>query len=95
MYACMYNNNTLVSLCSCACVCVCVPGNAAKSRIALVRGHGLVMVQSLQSRAEQTSSSMQESLEAHYLAGLKRYGLKDGTQCNTALLSLFCVSVFD
>uniref|UniRef100_A0AAQ4S441 Calponin-homology (CH) domain-containing protein n=1 Tax=Gasterosteus aculeatus aculeatus TaxID=481459 RepID=A0AAQ4S441_GASAC len=71
MYACMYNNNTLVSLCSCACVCVCVPGNAAKSRIALVRGHGLVMVQSLQSRAEQTSSSMQESLEAHYLAGLK------------------------
>nr|XP_040051942.1 sperm flagellar protein 2 isoform X2 [Gasterosteus aculeatus aculeatus] len=46
-------------------------GNAAKSRIALVRGHGLVMVQSLQSRAEQTSSSMQESLEAHYLAGLK------------------------
>ncbi|KAM8886989.1 sperm flagellar protein 2 isoform 2-T2 [Spinachia spinachia] len=46
-------------------------GNAAKARIALIRGHGLVMVESLQSRAEQTSSSMQECLEAHYLAGMK------------------------
>ncbi|KAL6113966.1 spef2 [Pungitius sinensis] len=45
--------------------------NAAKSRIALVRGHCLVMVQSLQSRADQTSSSLQECLEALYLAGMK------------------------
>ncbi|XP_037337699.2 sperm flagellar protein 2 [Pungitius pungitius] len=45
--------------------------NAAKSRIALVRGHCLVMVQSLQSRADRTSSSLQECLEALYLAGMK------------------------
>ncbi|XP_068559691.1 sperm flagellar protein 2 isoform X2 [Cebidichthys violaceus] len=45
--------------------------NAAKARIALVKGHGLVMVQSLQSRAEQTLSDMEKWLEAHYLAGMK------------------------
>uniref|UniRef100_A0A3P8TMZ8 Sperm flagellar 2 n=1 Tax=Amphiprion percula TaxID=161767 RepID=A0A3P8TMZ8_AMPPE len=48
--------------------------NAAKVRLALVKGHGLVMVHSLQSRAEQTFSSMQKWLEAHYLAEMKRYG---------------------
>ncbi|XP_068422799.1 sperm flagellar protein 2 [Clinocottus analis] len=46
-------------------------GNAAMARIALVKGHGLVMVQSLQSRAAQTSSSMEKWLEAHYLAERK------------------------
>ncbi|XP_059193847.1 sperm flagellar protein 2 isoform X2 [Centropristis striata] len=45
--------------------------NAAKVRIALVKGHGLVMVQSLQSRAEQTLSSMEKWLETHYLAEMK------------------------
>ncbi|XP_032371507.1 sperm flagellar protein 2 isoform X2 [Etheostoma spectabile] len=46
-------------------------GNAAKVRIALVKGHGLVMVHSLQSRAEETLSSMEKWLEAHYLADMK------------------------
>ncbi|XP_071339395.1 sperm flagellar protein 2 [Trachinotus anak] len=45
--------------------------NAAKVRIALVKGHGLVMVQSLQSRAEQTFSDVEKWLEAHYLAEMK------------------------
>lgn len=52
--------------------CVCFPENAAKVRIALVKGHGLVMVHSLQSRAEQTLSNMQKCLEAHYVAEMKR-----------------------
>lgn len=54
--------------------CVCFPENAAKVRIALVKGHGLVTLQSLQSRAEQTFSSMKKWLETHYLAEMKRYG---------------------
>ncbi|XP_033476469.2 sperm flagellar protein 2 [Epinephelus lanceolatus] len=45
--------------------------NAAKVRIALLKGHGLVMVHSLQSRAEETLSSMKKWLEAHYLAEMK------------------------
>ncbi|XP_035847372.1 sperm flagellar protein 2 isoform X6 [Sander lucioperca] len=45
--------------------------NTAKARIALVKGHGLVMVHSLQSRAEETLSSMEKWLEAHYLADMK------------------------
>lgn len=53
---------------------VCFPENAAKVRIALVKSHGLVMLNSLQSRAEETFSSMQKWLEAHYLAEMKRYG---------------------
>uniref|UniRef100_A0A3B4THJ8 Sperm flagellar 2 n=1 Tax=Seriola dumerili TaxID=41447 RepID=A0A3B4THJ8_SERDU len=40
-------------------------------RIALVKGHGLVMAQSLQSRAEQAFSDMEKWLEAHYLAEMK------------------------
>ncbi|XP_034728689.1 sperm flagellar protein 2 isoform X2 [Etheostoma cragini] len=43
----------------------------AKLRIALVKGHGLVMVHSLQSRAEETLSTMEKWLEAHYLADMK------------------------
>ncbi|XP_049907303.1 sperm flagellar protein 2 isoform X2 [Epinephelus moara] len=45
--------------------------NAAKVRIALLKGHGLVMVHSLQSRAEEALSSMKRWLEAHYLAEMK------------------------
>ncbi|KAK5870948.1 hypothetical protein PBY51_003853 [Eleginops maclovinus] len=45
--------------------------NAAKVRIALVKGHGLRTVQSLQCGAEQTSSNMEKWLETHYLAGMK------------------------
>uniref|UniRef100_A0A3B5AP37 Sperm flagellar 2 n=1 Tax=Stegastes partitus TaxID=144197 RepID=A0A3B5AP37_9TELE len=48
--------------------------NAAKVRIALVKGHGLVMLHSLQSRAEQAFSSMEKWLAARYLAEMKRYG---------------------
>lgn len=52
---------------------VCFPENAAKVRIALVKGHGLVMVHSLQRRAEQTLSCMQKWLDEHYLGEMKRY----------------------
>ncbi|XP_051279431.1 sperm flagellar protein 2 isoform X2 [Dicentrarchus labrax] len=45
--------------------------NAAKVRIALVKGQGLLRLQSVQSRAEQTSSSMKKWLEAHYVAEMK------------------------
>ncbi|XP_040898495.1 sperm flagellar protein 2 [Toxotes jaculatrix] len=45
--------------------------NAAKMRIALIKGHGLAIVQTLQSRAEQVFSSMEKWLEAHYLAEMK------------------------
>nr|XP_046243810.1 sperm flagellar protein 2 isoform X8 [Scatophagus argus] len=45
--------------------------NRAKVYIALVKGHGLVMVHSLQNRAEQTLHNMQKWLEAHYLAEMK------------------------
>ncbi|XP_067469766.1 sperm flagellar protein 2 [Thunnus thynnus] len=45
--------------------------HAVKVRIALVKGRGLVLLQSLQSRAEQTFSSMEKWLEAHYLAEMK------------------------
>ncbi|XP_029019066.1 sperm flagellar protein 2 isoform X3 [Betta splendens] len=44
---------------------------AAKVRIALVKGHGLQMVHTLESRAEQTFTNMQSLLEAHYLAEMK------------------------
>ncbi|XP_033973576.1 sperm flagellar protein 2 [Trematomus bernacchii] len=45
--------------------------NAAKMRIALVKGHGLRIVNSLQSRAEETLSNMEKWLEAHYLPAMK------------------------
>ncbi|KAM7415966.1 hypothetical protein PAMA_018166 [Pampus argenteus] len=45
--------------------------HAEKVRIALVKGHGLLLLQSLQSRAEQTFSSMEKWLEAHYIAEMK------------------------
>ncbi|KAE8286044.1 Sperm flagellar protein 2 Protein KPL2 [Larimichthys crocea] len=45
--------------------------NVTKMRIALVKGHGLAMVDSLQSRAEQTSDSMWKWSEANYLAEIK------------------------
>lgn len=62
------------SVCIHSCVLLYLPENAAKVRIALVKGHGLVMVQSLQSRAQEASSDMQKWFEAHYLAEMKRYG---------------------
>ncbi|XP_061755615.1 sperm flagellar protein 2 isoform X2 [Nerophis ophidion] len=43
-------------------------GSAAKTRIKLVKGHGLALVNSLQSRAEQIFSDMLDWLEAHYVA---------------------------
>ncbi|XP_019954652.1 sperm flagellar protein 2 isoform X2 [Paralichthys olivaceus] len=45
--------------------------NAAKVRIALVKGHGLVMVQTMQNRAEQVFSKMEKWLEAYYLSEMK------------------------
>ncbi|KAE8291851.1 UDP-glucuronosyltransferase 3A1 [Larimichthys crocea] len=45
--------------------------NLTKMRIALLKGHGLAMVHSLQSRAEETSDSMQKWLEANYFAEMK------------------------
>ncbi|KAK2837810.1 hypothetical protein Q5P01_015022 [Channa striata] len=63
--------------------------NAAKVRIALIKAHGLIMVKSLQSRAEQTLSDMQKWLEAHYLAEMKSiehlsevvcYHIEDGSK---------------
>uniref|UniRef100_UPI0037E8F8BE sperm flagellar protein 2 n=1 Tax=Semicossyphus pulcher TaxID=241346 RepID=UPI0037E8F8BE len=45
--------------------------NAAQVRIALVKGHGLLMLHSLHSRAEQTFSSMEKWLQAHYVAEMK------------------------
>ncbi|XP_070819976.1 sperm flagellar protein 2 [Chaetodon trifascialis] len=45
--------------------------NAAKVRLALVKGHGLAMVHSLQSRAEEILRSMEKWLEVHYLAEMK------------------------
>lgn len=62
------------SVCIHSCVPLYFPENAAKVRIALVKGHGVVMVQSLQGRAQEASSDMQKWLEAHYLAEMKRYG---------------------
>ncbi|XP_029999221.1 sperm flagellar protein 2 [Sphaeramia orbicularis] len=44
---------------------------AAKVRIALVKGHGLAMVQSLKNSAEQTSSSMKQWLEARFVTEMK------------------------
>lgn len=53
---------------------VCVfPEHAAKMRITLVKGHGLVLLQSLQSTAEQIFGNTKKSLEAHYLAEMKRH----------------------
>ncbi|KAF3695618.1 Sperm flagellar protein 2 Protein KPL2 [Channa argus] len=45
--------------------------NAAKVRIAMVKGHGLILVNSLKSRAEQTLSNLQKWLETQYLAEMK------------------------
>ncbi|XP_077377260.1 sperm flagellar protein 2 isoform X2 [Festucalex cinctus] len=45
--------------------------SASKVRIQLVKGHGLVLINSLQSRAEQIFSDMRDRLEAHYVAQMK------------------------
>ncbi|KAM9858603.1 sperm flagellar protein 2 [Aulostomus maculatus] len=45
--------------------------HATKVRIKLVKGHGLVLVHSMQSRAEQILSDLKKSLETRYLAEMK------------------------
>lgn len=56
------------------CVLVCVLSeNATKVRIELVKGHGLMMMQRLQSKAEQAFGDMEKWLEAHFLSEMKRY----------------------
>ncbi|XP_072242958.1 sperm flagellar protein 2-like [Leuresthes tenuis] len=45
--------------------------NVAKVRIELVKGHGLMMVHSLQRRAQETFSNMDKWLQARYLAEMK------------------------
>lgn len=62
----------VVSLCLCACACFLE--DAVKARIALVKAHGLVMVQSLQSTAEEIFGNMEKWLHERYLAEMKRYG---------------------
>lgn len=49
------------------------PENAALVRIRLVKVHGLVVVHSLQSRAEQALTCIQKWLEEHYFAVMRRY----------------------
>lgn len=43
--------------------------------MALVRGHSLALVNLLQGRAQHTTGRMQEWLEEHYLAEMRRYGV--------------------
>ncbi|XP_028269778.1 sperm flagellar protein 2 [Parambassis ranga] len=45
--------------------------NAAKVRFALVKGHGLMVLQSLQGRAQQTFSNMEQWSQARYGAEMK------------------------
>ncbi|XP_047185286.1 sperm flagellar protein 2 isoform X2 [Scophthalmus maximus] len=45
--------------------------NATKVRIELVKGHGLMMMQRLQSKAEQAFGDMEKWLEAHFLSEMK------------------------
>lgn len=47
--------------------------NAAKVRMALVRGHSVALVSLLQRRAQETIGRMQQWLEEHYQAEMKRY----------------------
>lgn len=63
----MLTRHVCVYLSSCMC-----PEKAAKTRIALIKAHGLQMVKSLQSSAQQTSSCMQKWLKEHNLAEIKR-----------------------
>lgn len=48
--------------------------NAAKVRMALVRGHSVALLGLLQRRAQETTGRMQQWLEEHYQAEVKRYG---------------------
>lgn len=58
----------------CLCACACFLEDAVKARIALVKAHGLVMVQSLQSTVEEIFGNMEKWLHERYLAEMKRYG---------------------
>lgn len=55
--------------------CMCLE-KAAKTRLALVKAHGLQLLKSLQSRAKHTWSCMQKLTEEHYLAEMKRYSIR-------------------
>lgn len=46
--------------------------NASKVRMALVRGHSVALVSLLQRRAQETTGRMQQWLEEHYQAEMKR-----------------------
>lgn len=64
------------------------PEKAAKTRIALIKAHGLQMVKSLQSSAEQTSGCMQQWLKEHNLAEMRRY---NETRLLCARLRIICL----
>lgn len=67
--------------------CTCFLEDRVKVHIALVKGHGVAMLQSLQSRAEQTFSSMEACSQERHLAEMKRYSVAscmiwhDGAMC--------------
>lgn len=46
--------------------------NSAKVRMALVRGHSVALVGLLQRRAQETIGRMQQWLEEHYQAEMRR-----------------------
>jgi len=56
-------------------LCVCSLENVAKVRIELVKAQGLMMVHSLQRRAQETFSNMVKWLQARYLAEMKWYDI--------------------
>ncbi|CAK6950682.1 sperm flagellar protein 2 [Scomber scombrus] len=69
--------------------------HAVKVRLVLVKGHGLVLLQSMQSRAEETFSNMEKWLEARYLAEMKsidqlaevvRYHIESGAKLQNELV---------
>uniref|UniRef100_A0A8D2ZVW4 Calponin-homology (CH) domain-containing protein n=1 Tax=Scophthalmus maximus TaxID=52904 RepID=A0A8D2ZVW4_SCOMX len=71
-YTCVWCLMLIYFCCACVCVLVCVLSeNATKVRIELVKGHGLMMMQRLQSKAEQAFGDMEKWLEAHFLSEMK------------------------
>uniref|UniRef100_A0A672J1U1 Sperm flagellar 2 n=1 Tax=Salarias fasciatus TaxID=181472 RepID=A0A672J1U1_SALFA len=66
-----FNSCVFLLLCICVHASLFSLENAAKARIALVKSHGLVMVESLQCRAQECFSAMDEWLQARYLAEMK------------------------
>uniref|UniRef100_A0A672IYT4 Sperm flagellar 2 n=1 Tax=Salarias fasciatus TaxID=181472 RepID=A0A672IYT4_SALFA len=70
-----FNSCVFLLLCICVHASLFSLENAAKARIALVKSHGLVMVESLQCRAQECFSAMDEWLQARYLAEMKRWDI--------------------